>query len=274
MSGAFSTKGIALNTTEDAIDEGVSNIVYAIGSCYFGDGVKENPKCNNLVQSAFDEALEGAGQTLKFSIMNAVIFRTTEYAITKIIAGSGMIYLWIKKRRVVNAVKRAVSEGLGGIPLVGGFLSGAVKNATDIANGNQAENLAVAQMANNNLNNLTTVISQERQNQILMRSSQNKQVMSSLSLNHEAKGLRDSKKIEAYHYKMKTGTWTNTPEDKRLFYSVVPKEYIKEGFVFTSSFVDKLNSFREYAITTEGKLVNLSQSMLDQITANNLTKVD
>lgn len=271
--GAFTTKNIAQNTIEDGIDEGISNIVYAIGSCYFGDGAEKNPKCNDIVKSAFDEALEGAGNTLKYSIMNAVIYRTTEYAISKIIIGSGTIYLWIKKRRVVNSVKKAVTDGLGGIPIVGGFLSGAVKGGIELANGNQAENLALAQMANNNLNNLTTVISQERQNQILMRSSQNKQVMQSLKLNHDAKGLRDSKKINAYLFKMKTGTWTNTSEDKKLFQSVVPKEYIKEGFMYNSSFVDKLNKHTEYAKTVEGELMNLAQTNLDMITANNLSQV-
>ena len=35
--GAFSVSSIAENTVEDAIDDGVSNLVYALGNCTFGD---------------------------------------------------------------------------------------------------------------------------------------------------------------------------------------------------------------------------------------------
>jgi len=270
--GAFSAKNIASNTVEDGIDEGVSNLVYAMGNHYFGDGTSD-ANSTELVQSAFDEALEGAGQTLKFSIMNAVIFRVTEYAITKVLLGSSFIYTYIKSARLINTVKRSVQNGLGGIPLVGKFLGGALTTATALAVGNQNERLAMADMANNNINNLTTVIAQERQTATMQVSHQKKQVMSTLGLNHEAKGLRDNKKIEAYHYKMKTGTWTNTTEDKKLFQSVVPKEYIKDSFNFNTTFVQKLNEFTEYATDTENKLVNIAQTNLNIATTNNLASM-
>ena len=90
---AFSVSNIASNTVEDGIDEGVSNLVYALGNHYFGDGTKD-VKSTDLVNKAFDEALEGAGQTLKFSIMNAVIYRVTEYAIVKVMAGSLAIFTY------------------------------------------------------------------------------------------------------------------------------------------------------------------------------------
>lgn len=131
----------------------------------------------------------------------------------------------------------------------------------------------MAQMANDSANNITSVIGQERQNQIQMQSSQRKQMIDTLGLSSNKKNLRDTKKLEAYHYKMKSGTWANTVQDKNLFYSCVPKEYIKEGFNFNSTFVSKLNQFREYAISTEGEITNYAQVHLDSLTSNNITQV-
>jgi len=270
--GAFSTASIAQNTVEDGIDEGVSNLVYAMGNHYFGDGTKD-AKSSDLVKKAFDEALEGAGQTLKFSIMNAVIYRVTEYALVKVMAGSVAIFTYIKTARIINTVKRKVVNSFGSIPFVGRFAGETLTATTALAIGNQNERLAMSSMANNNLNNLTSVLAQERQTATLQVSHQKKQVMNTLGLNHKAKGLRDNKKIEAYHYKMKSGTWVNNTMDKKLFLSVVPKEYVQEGFRFTNEFVSKLNTYTEYAKDTEDKLVNVAQTQLDTLTTHNLTKV-
>ncbi|MGK0256209.1 MAG: SLT domain-containing protein [Arcobacteraceae bacterium] len=272
MSGAFTTRGIAENTAEDAVDEGISNLVYALGNQYFGDG--KNAKDNNLVKAAFDEALEGAGQTLKFSIMNAAIFRSSAYILPKILGGSAAIFTYIKAGRIINSVKRSVSNGLGGIPLVGRFLGGAVKTSVEIAVGNQNERLAMANIASNNMDSYTTALGKEREIATHQVSAQKKQVMSTLGLNHKSKGLNDSKKIEAYHYKMKSGTWVNNSQDQRLFYAVVPKEYIQQGFKFTSSFVEKLNGFSEYARDTENQIVNVAQTNLDLMTTNNLSSIN
>ncbi len=270
--GAFSVQNIATNTVEDAVDEGISNLVYSLGNCTFGDGAK-SAKCDGIVKAAFDEALEGAGQTLKFSIMNAAIYRATSYFLPKVLGGSAAIFLYIKGGRIINSVKRSVSNGLSGIPLVGKFLGGTVKTSVEIAVGNQNERLTMATMANKNIDSMTSAVTKEREIATLQVSQQKKQVMSTLGLNHKAKGLRDNKKIEAYHYKMKSGTWKNDAMDKKLFLSVVPKEYIQSTFNFNSTFVEKLNSFTEYAKDSEDKLVNVAQTHLDNMTTHHLTKL-
>ena len=272
MAGAFTVQGIATNTVEDSIDEGVTNLVYAMGNHYFGDGTSD-AKASTLVEDALDEALEGAGQTLKFTIMNAVIFRVTDYALVKVIAGSSVIYGYIKAGRVVNTVKRKMESAVSGIPFVGNAVGGALTVSTSLAVGNQNERLAMSNMANNNLNNLTTVLSNERQTATMQVSSQRKQLLDTLGLNNEAKGFSDNKKIEAYHHKMKTGTWSLNPIDKKLFISVVPKEYIGIKFRWDTSFVKSLNTFTEYAKSTENKLVNVAQTNLDLMTSNNMSKV-
>jgi len=89
--------------------------------------------------------------------------------------------------------------------------------------------------------------------------SQRKQLMSTLGINHDAKGFTNDKRLEAYNYKMKTGTWTTSTDDKKLFTDVIPRQYIKDGFIYNSSFVDSLNSFTEYAKTKENEIVNLTE---------------
>ncbi len=243
-----------------------------MGNHYFGDGAKDK-KSSELVEKALDEALEGAGQTLKFSIMNAVVFTVTEYLLVKVVAGSASIFTYIKTARVINTVKRKVVNSFGSIPFVGRFAGEALTATTALAIGNQNERLAMAKMANSNMNSLTTAIGQERQTKTLQVSSQRNQVMQTLGLNTNSKGLKDTKKLEAYYHKMKTGTWTKSTIDKNLFLNVVPREYIGITFSWNSNFVTKLNSFTEYAKSTEGKLTNIAQTNLDLMTAHYLSKV-
>jgi len=260
MAGAFSISSIAENTVEDTIDDGVSNLVYALGNHYWGNSKDEDSA--DLVKDAFNEALEGAGNTLKFTIMSAAIYRTTTYIMPKIIIGSTAIFTYIKTGRFINKVRKAINEtSVLGFKL-GRVGSTSVGMATKLAIGNQNERLAMSSMANKNIDSMTTALGKEREIATMQVSSQQKQLMSTLGLNHEAKGLGDSKKLSAYNYKMKTGTWAKTTEDKNLFYAVVPKEYIKTDFQFNTAFVEKLNSFTEYARTTEDDIVNLAQALV------------
>ena len=272
MASPYGVGSIATNTSEDYVDELTTSLVYKYSEYVFSGFDKEVLNKNDTDVMA--EALEGAKQTLKFSIMNAVIFTVTEYAITRLVTVSGAIWLWVKKRRVINAVRDSVRKGLGDIPIVGGFLGRATTVASEIANGSQQENLAMAQMANHSANNVTSLIGQERQTQVNMQSSQRKQMLDTLGLSSNEKELRDNKKLEAYHYKMKTGTWENTTIDKNLFLSCVPREYIKQPFSFNTTFVTRLNSFTEFAKSAEGKLTNLAQSHLDLMTTHNLSQVN
>jgi hypothetical protein len=261
---------ITENTAEDFIDEGVSNLVYSIGNCYFGE--KKSIVCKDIVDNAFKEALEGAGQTLKFSIMNAVIYKTTEYALVKLVSGGGLIYLWLKKRRVVNKIKKGVVSLVELIPFKGKALGKGLDSMISIANGDQAENLKTAGMVNDSLNNMTTVISRERQTATMQVSQQKNQVLKSLGLNSNAKGLNDKKALEIYHHKMRTGTWT--VNDKEVYTRIVPKKYWnKSGFSFSASFVNELNKFKEYAVSAEGDIMNLAQTQLDINTNNLLNRV-
>lgn len=255
-------------TTEDFIDEGVSNLVYGIANNYWQNGFTSNPNetLDKQFIRAWDEALQGAEQTLKFSIMNAVIMTVTSYVVDKLILSGGLFYLWIKKRTFLIKLNDKIKDK----QYFGKTGSAKVSKVLDLLSGQKDEDLKLVGMANNSANSISSSISLERQTATMQVSQQRKQLMSSLGLSQGSKGLNDKKKLEAYNLKMKTGTWAIA--DKKLFYDCVPKQYLN-GLTFNQTFIDKLNTYSEYAKTTENKLVNLAQTHLDLMTASNLSKV-
>lgn len=262
-----SVGSIATNTSEDYIDELASGVVYKYKDYVFSGFDKT--KLTSDDSDVMDEALNGAYQTLQFSIMNSVILVVSEYAMSRVIAGSTFIFGYIKGHRVVNNLKKAgrkVYKGNSGAKLV--------KKGVKVLFGTQEERLAMSSMANSNMNNLTTVLSQERQTQTTMKSSKRKQMLDTLGLSSNDKELRDTKKLQSYNYKMKSGTWENTVIDKNLFLSCVPKEYVKQPFMFNTAFVTTLNKFKEFATSAEGNLVNLAQTHVDLMTSHNISKVN
>jgi hypothetical protein len=261
---------IAEATTEDFIDEGVSNLVYGIANTYWDTGLQKSTDSKKtfkeLGQEAFNEAIEGAEQTLRFSIMNAVIMTVSTYAIDKLVLTGGSFYLWIKKRTLLKNLSGKIKDK----QYFGRTGSAKISKVLDVLSGQKDEDLKMVGMANDSANNIVTSISQERQTTTMQLSQQRNQLLKTLGLSQNSKGLNDKKKLEAYNLKMKTGTWAIA--DKKLFYDCVPKQYLN-GLQFNQSFLDKLNSYSEYAKTTENKLVNLAQTHLDLMTASNLSKV-
>jgi len=261
---------IATNTSEDYVDELTTGIVYKYADYVFS-GFDDKLIKND---DAFDEAFEGAKQTLKFSIMNAVIFSVTEYAIGRLAFVSGAIYSYIKGTSAVTKAKSKARGLFSSLGRKGGFLFKPLKVVTDVLIGSQDERLAMAQMANDSANNITNLVSTERQTQTMMKSQQHDSMVKTLGMTNDTKFSRDSKKLTAYNYKMKTGTWQNNQQDKNLFLSCVPKEYIKQPFIFNTTFVNELNSLREFAVSAEGKLMSLSQTHVDILSSHNISKID
>jgi|GEM_PF-1741698 hypothetical protein len=256
----YTVGSIATNTSEDYLDELSTGIVYKYKDYVFSgfDVTKLNKDGDDVMK----EALDGAYQTLQFTITSAVISTTTAYAMSKIVTVSGAIFTYVKSGRFINKIRKSVSE----IPIVGRAGATALGLATKLGIGNQNERLSMAKMANNNANSLVNTVAIERQTQTKMLDSKRKQMLTTMNMGTSDKNSRDSKKLEAYYHKMKTGSWTNTTIDKNLFLSVVPKEYVTQPFSFNSKFVSQLNSFVEFAKSSEGHLISLAQTHLDYIT--------
>lgn len=261
---------IGESALDDVVDELTTGLVYKYSNEYFKpleDSIKSEE------DSILGEALESGFNTLKFMTMNAVIVVVGEYAVTRMVTTSTIIFSYIKGSSVAGRAKNKVRNVLSKFGRYGGAVGKFVQGALGVVVGTQEERLALAKMANDNVNNITSLVGQERQNQIMMRDSKVKHFDRVLSNSQQAKQVTAEDKNTMFLHKMKTGTWKNTKFDKQLYQRCTGFNFAQAGQPFNKTFVDKLNSFKEYAVNAEGKVINLSQTHLDYITATGLTKL-
>lgn len=253
---------IVSNTGEDFIEEFASLVVYENGK-EISDKLRSYLNLNP--DSNFDEALESALSTLTYGIMNAVIVTVVEYAVTK----SGILIIglvsYIKSRRTLQALKQGILNNpiLKRSPL--GFAGSVVaKSTTNAIMGNQQEVLAIAQMVNSSGNNIISNISQERQNQIMLRGQKLKRVQNEKQFFQETRNKSRDKNMDLFMLKFDKAMWKNTQKDKKLYLDCTGLE---SGEVsFTTEFVAKLNSYANVVTTLKGEVFNSTKATLDLLT--------
>lgn len=260
---------IPINTAEDGIDELTTCIVYK----YTNETLK--PLENQLNEKADDcqyEALSSALSTFKFGVMNAVIIVVTEYVLSKLILGAGLIFAYIKTARVLSKAKDFI-KGKFQSKSKGSAVGNMLTTVLDVSTGVQDERLAISKMANDNLNNLMTIVTTERGNISNYKFYQRKQFNDLLNLGTSKGRKAFDRANSSFQYKMQTGTWLNTVEDKRIFEKATGVEVKLSGNSTWSSLVEKLNSFAPFAKDLEGKIINLAQVQLNELTARNIKRV-
>lgn len=260
---------IAINTAEDGIDELTTCIVYK----YANETLK--PLENQLNEKADDcqyEALQSALSTFKFGVMNAVIIVVTEYVLTKLIVGAGLIFAYLKSGRILSKAKDFISRKFQ-TKSKGAAVGNMISNVVNVATGAQDERIAISKMANDNLNNLMTIVTTERGNVSNYKFYQRKQFNDLLNLG-TTKGRKSFDRANStFQYKMQTGTWLNTVDDKRIFEKATGVEVKLSGNSTWSALVEKLNSFAPFAKDVEGKIINLAQVQLNELTARNIKRL-
>lgn len=242
---------IASNTGEDFIDEAVSGYTYLYTKQAF------EPLLNKIADgdenSVMREALEGSIMTLQFGIMNAVIMTVTEYAFAKLATTAALTIAFLKGTYIAQKVKNIVGGLLGAIPFVGRGLGEAVKATGGFLS---ADRQIIAQMGNSTSNNMTTLVSQERQNQIMIRQAQHNYADHVTSSAIKLKSNGDNKYLEIFRHKTMTGTWMNTTEDKRIYEKATNTKVAQSGTATWSVLSDKLNKFSSFATTAQGEIMN------------------
>ncbi|MGM0518197.1 MAG: hypothetical protein ACQERD_00980 [Campylobacterota bacterium] len=258
-------------TAEDFTDELATGIVYKYSNSVMKPLRDKLSQSDN--DSVLNEALEGALSTFQFATMNTVIQVVQEYVMVKLFATAGTIFAYIKGSSVASKLKNKTQEVLTTFGKYGGAVGKFVKGSLGVVLGTQEERLTMAKMANDNVNNLTNIVSNERQNQILMKSSRRKSFENVLSSSQRNKITNDDKKINMFLHKMKSGTWKNTAQDKYLYEQATAFDFSSSHLMFNKSFVDKLNQLSEYAKDVEGNMINLAQTHVDYVTTLGYTKV-
>jgi hypothetical protein len=260
---------IGKNTLEDFNDELITGITYKYANKMF------KPLEDSLTSdedSVLNEALEGALSTLKFSIMNAVIISVTNYASVKLIQASGIIFAYVKTGRITK-VLRNLSERLKTLPMVGRVSSRVVRFGIDAVVGDQKERIAIANMANNNVNNLASIVSKERHNQILIKKSGLDHFDNNLKTNQGYVKEKYNQKRSLFDSKFRSASWTISTDDKQLYQDVTGYNFSIKPQKFNQEFVDKLNSVSDVATDVEGNIINASQAHVDYITTLGYQKV-
>jgi hypothetical protein len=224
------------------------------------------------VDKAFDEALDGALQTLKFSIMNQVSMVVTEYAMTKLILVGGYIVAYVKAGRVSKVLKSSATKVFNKFGRKGKAIGNALGFIGKTAIGDQNERIALSSMANDTANNITSLVATERQTQFQKESYKRNSIDNAMHLDKDLNSQTYQKNLEQYHVKMKTGTWKVDVSDKKLFMACVPSSYTK-SLTWNLNFVNKLNQFSEFAKDSEDKITNLAQTHLDILATHNISKV-
>lgn len=242
---------IASNTSEDFIDEAVSGYTYLYTKQAF------EPLLNKIADgdenSVLREALEGAVMTLQFGIMNAVIITVTEYAFAKLATTAALTIAFLKGTYIAQKVRSIVAGVLGMVPFVGRGAGEAVKATAGFLS---ADRQIIAQMGNSTSNNMATLVSQERQNQIMIRKAQHNYADHVTANAVKLKANGDNKYLTIFTHKTMTGTWMNTVEDKRIYEKATNTKVAQSGTATWSVLSEKLNKFSNFARTAEGAILN------------------
>lgn len=250
--------GIVNNSGEDFVDELCSSITYKYANQIFSPTVKKLNESDSLV----DNALGGAVSTLQFGMMNMVIQSVTEYAITKVSFVGGAIFVFLKTTNVAKKVKGLISGGLGAIPFVG---KGLGKMVDSVGSFVAKDRELISKMAMDTSNNMTTVISQERQNQIMVKQSKYQKIDRTLQNAVNMRGQGRAKQFQYFAHKTKTGTWNKTAYNKKLYEECTGQKFGENGLLWNADFIKRLNSFSEFATTAEGKILNQTKATVDLI---------
>jgi hypothetical protein len=120
-------------------------------------------------------------------------------------------------------------------------------------------------MANSTSNNMASLVGQERQNQIMIRSAQQKYANNTTNNAVKLKTSGDNKYLTIFTHKTMTGTWLNTQEDKRIYEKATNTKVQQSGTATWSVLHEKLNKFSSFATTAQGEIMNEVKATLKLI---------
>ena len=149
---------------------------------------------------------------------------------------------------------------VGNKKITGGVVGGAVKMATDVVDGRRKD----TEIAINMMNHQDTMTMRK-----MAIANQTKQSFDSSVIGANADN--QIKAVELMTMKTKTGTWTKSAEDRRL-YERATGHKLKAG-VSWSKLSEKLNSFQEFAKNAENEVISKAQVEFDTWVASGLKKV-
>ncbi|RXK01512.1 hypothetical protein CRV02_08360 [Arcobacter sp. CECT 8989] len=252
--------GIVSNSGEDFVDELSTSLTYNYANQVFSPIVKDLNESDSLI----DQALGGAVSTLQFGIMNLVIISVTEYAITKTTLVGGAVLVFLKSTNVAKKVRGIVSGALGSVPFVGRGLGKVVESTGSFISKDRE---LIAKMAMDNSNNISSTIAQERQTQAYIKSQKYRKRDKTVDQAISIRGQSRSKNMDLYIQNFKTGSWRKIPYHKKLYEDCTGQKFGENGLSWNVDFVERLNSYKEFAVSSEGVIFSQAKATVDLLNA-------
>jgi len=232
---------ILTNSIDDFRDEYLENVLSRQLNTAFA------PLKVGLTDSAFDEALGSAIATLQSGVYSTALKYVNDILIPNLGVRALGIYTYIISGSVANRLSSTVRTRFGNIR--SGRL---MRNALSVLTDGQQERTARASVANDVVSHLELM--QSRRESIANSTS--------LSLNSTSQDASHSANYLAlYTEKTRTGTWTRSNEDKRL-YERATRTTLARG-VSWANLVVRLNSYQSFARDVEGNTINQAQIDFD-----------
>lgn len=239
------------NTLEDFTDDFTTTVVMRQAKKVFDPLQKQFEGSD----SAFDQAMQSALMTLQMGVSMYALNYVNSRLLPALLKRAGFLFSYFIGSKIAKGVKGKV-KGFKYAKSVSHVLN--VFSDTD---DNRARILGSASDLAMHHENL---VMSERKIANDSRIGLDKTFMG-------AQAAFSGKALTLYTEKTKTGTWTKSKQDRKL-YEKATGAPLPAG-VSWSKMVEKLNGFQEFAKTSEDEIVNLAQVEFDRMASDGISKV-
>jgi len=240
------------NSLEDLIDDYTTTVVFKQSKKALDPLKKDFEKEDS---GDWDDAVSGAISTLQMGLSMYAIGWINSTLMPMVYKRASIAFGYIVGGKLVGAFSKLKSGGVTGkvlgkaVGTVVGSIESRQKNteiAINMMNHNDSMMIQKMKMANHTKNRVDGSM---------------------------LKGYTEGqlKNVELMSQKTKTGTWTNSRDDKKIYERATGKK-LTAG-VSWSKLYKKLNSFQEFAKNAEDEVISKAQVEFDTFVANGLSKV-
>lgn len=237
------------NSIDDLFDDYTTTVLFKETKTFF-EPLRKSYEGDN--QSDWDNAVSSAINTLQMgismyavgwinSVMLPALYKRASIAFSYIVAGK-----LVKKLKSLNLGGKTMRKGMNVL--------------SDVMEHRQKN----TEIALNMMQHQDTVMMKKMEIANHTKRSFDGTVLGSVSDNQITS-------IDLMTNKTKTGTWSSSHEDRKLYERATGTK-LKKGFPW-SKLYKKLNSFSEFAQNAEDHVINLAQVQFDTFVANGSTKV-
>jgi len=238
------------NSIEDFIDDLSTSLVHRELKEAFGPLLSSL----NADDNVFNDALASALSTLQYGIASSVLMYIQNQVVPYLYKRATVYYTYLIAGKVTRAIAKKVKSSKS---------FRAKKLGIGLLSDTTVHRIEKAKIANDMITHLDNT--QLKYHQI-QNDTKNSITKSTLG----AKFSDKDKYVHLYTQKTRTGTWTKSNEDKELYIKAVGQ--LPAGASW-SKMVDKLNTYSEFAVSLEDKILNLAQVQLDTLTAEKIRKL-